>query len=237
MRLLMIEDDVQLSEAVAVSLAAEGYEVDLCHNGADADFYYKKQIYDAVLLDRLLPGKDGIEILNDMRKRGIEVPVIMITALGDVDSRVGGLDAGADDYLTKPFSVSELQARLRAVFRRPRKMENAGKLCVGDTTLSTGTLQLTCGGETVTLSKKEAAFLEFFFCNPGQILERGQILSRVWGTDKFVEDGSVDTYIHFVRRRLSAVGSGLAIKNIHGIGYRLERSEAGEGNRDERIKK
>lgn len=222
MRLLIIEDDIELSEAVAVSLTAEGYEVDLCHSGADADFYYKKQIYDAVLLDRLLPGKDGLEILNEMRREGIQVPVIMITALGDVDSRIGGLDAGADDYLTKPFSVSELQARLRALFRRPRKMENARELSVGNTTLRMGALQLESCQGMVTLSKKEAAFLEFFFCNPGQILEREQILNRVWGTEKFVEDGNVDTYIHFVRRRLSAIGSDLAIKNIHGIGYRLE---------------
>jgi len=237
MRLLIIEDDAALSEAVAVSLAAEGYEVDLCYSGEDADYYYKKQIYDAVLLDRLLPGKNGIEILNDMRKDGIQVPVIMITALGDVDSRIGGLDAGADDYLTKPFSTSELQARLRALLRRPRKMENARRLRVGNTSLHMESLQLEGSQGAVTLSKKEAAFLEFFFYNPGQILQREQILNRVWGTEKFVEDGNVDTYIHFVRRRLSAVGSDLVIKNIHGVGYRLESTGAGEEIGNEQIKK
>lgn len=222
MRLLIIEDDVELSEAVAVSLRAEGYQVDLCHSGADAAFYYEKQIYDAVLLDRMLPEKDGIRILNDMRQAGYEVPVIMITALGDVDDKIDGLDAGADDYLSKPFSVSELQARLRALFRRPRKIENGGSHRLGNTTLSMGQLQLEGSKGKVTLSKKEAAFLEFFFSNPGQILQREQILDRVWGTEKFVEDGSVDTYIHFVRRRLTAVGSDLSIKNVHGVGYRLE---------------
>ena len=161
MRLLIIEDDVELSEAVAVSLKAEGYQVDLCHSGADAAYYYEKNIYDAVLLDRMLPEKDGIEILNDMRTDGYEVPVIMITALGNVDDRIGGLDAGADDYLAKPFSVSELQARLRALFRRPRKMENAGNHSLGNTTLSMGRLQLESRQGCVTLSKKEAAFLEF----------------------------------------------------------------------------
>ncbi len=226
MRLLIIEDDVELSEAVAVSLKAEGYQVDLCHSGADAAYYYEKNIYDAVLLDRMLPEKDGIEILNDMRTDGYEVPVIMITVLGNVDDRIGGLDAGADDYLAKPFSVSELQARLRALFRRPRKMENAGNHSLGNTTLSMGRLQLESRQGCVTLSKKEAAFLEFFFRHPGQILQREQILVRVWGTDKFVEDGNVDTYIHFVRRRLSAVGSNLVIKNVHGVGYRLEELQA-----------
>lgn len=226
MRLLIIEDDVELSEAVAVSLKAEGYQVDLCHSGADAAYYYEKNIYDAVLLDRMLPEKDGIEILNDMRTDGYEVPVIMITALGNVDDRIGGLDAGADDYLAKPFSVSELQARLRALFRRPRKMENAGNHSLGNTTLSMGRLQLESRQGCVTLSKKEAAFLEFFFRHPGQILQREQILVRVWGTDKFVEYGNVDTYIHFVRRRLSAVGSNLVIKNVHGVGYRLEELQA-----------
>ena len=226
MRLLIIEDDVELSEAVAVSLKAEGYQVDLCHSGADAAYYYEKNIYDAVLLDRMLPEKDGIEILNDMRTDGYEVPVIMITALGNVDDRIGGLDAGADDYLAKPFSVSELQARLRALFRRPRKMENAGNHSLGNTTLSMGRLQLESRQGCVTLSKKEAAFLEFFFRHPGRILQREQILVRVWGTDKFVEDGNVDTYIHFVRRRLSAVGSNLVIKNVHGVGYRLEELQA-----------
>lgn len=222
MRLLIIEDDVELSEAVAVSLRAEGYQVDLCHSGADAAFYYEKQIYDAVLLDRMLPGKDGIRILNDMRKDGYEVPIIMLTALGAVDDRIGGLDAGADDYLSKPFSVSELQARLRALFRRPRKIGKAESHSLGNTTLSMGKLQLESDKGRVTLSKKEAAFLEFFFCNPDQILQREQILDRVWGTEKFVEDGNVDTYIHFVRRRLAAVESDLAIKNVHGVGYRLE---------------
>lgn len=226
MRLLIIEDDVELSEAVAVSLKAEGYQVDLCHSGADAAYYYEKNIYDAVLLDRMLPEKDGIEILNDMRHAGYEVPVIMITALGDVEARIGGLDAGADDYLAKPFSVSELQARLRALFRRPRKMENTGNHSLGNTTLSMGKLQLESDKGCVTISKKEAAFLEFFFCHPGQILQREQILDRVWGTDKFVEDGNVDTYIHFVRRRLSSVNSNLAIKNVHGVGYRLEAPQA-----------
>lgn len=222
MRLLIIEDDVELSEAVAVSLKAEGYQVDLCHSGADAAYYYEKQIYDAVLLDRMLPEKDGIEILSDMRQKGYEVSVIMITALGDVEARIGGLDAGADDYLSKPFSVSELQARLRALFRRPRKMENALRHSLGNTTLSMEKLQLESDKGCVTLSKKEAAFLEFFFCNPDQILQREQILDRVWGTENFVEDGNVDTYIHFVRRRLAAVNSNLAIKNVHGVGYRLE---------------
>lgn len=226
MRLLIIEDDVELSEAVAVSLRAEGYQVDLCHSGADAAFYYEKQIYDAVLLDRMLPGKDGIRILNDMRKDGYEVPVIMITALGDVDDRIGGLDAGADDYLSKPFSVSELQARLRALFRRPRKIGKAESHSLGNTTLSMGKLQLESDKGWVTLSKKEAAFLEFFFCNPDRILQREQILDRVWGTEKFVEDGNVDTYIHFVRRRLAAVSSDLVIKNVHGVGYRLETPQS-----------
>lgn len=222
MRLLIIEDDVQLSRAVAVSLKAEGYEVDLCLNGADAVFYYRQGIYDAILLDRMLPEKDGLEVLSDIRREGNQVPVIMITALGDVDSRIGGLDAGADDYLAKPFSVSELKARLRAVFRRPRKMENTRTHTLGNTTLNMGKLLLESDKGAVTLSKREASFLEFFFCNPGQILNREQILLRVWGMENNVEDGSVDTYIHFVRRRLRAVNSTLAIRNIHGVGYRLE---------------
>ena len=222
MRLLIIEDDVAFSEAVAASLKTEGYQVDLCHSGADAAFYYEKNIYDAVLLDWMLPERDGIEILHDMRRAGYEVPVIMITALSDVEARIDGLDAGADDYISKPFSILELQARLRALFRRPRKIENTKRHTLGNTTLSMGKLKLEGDKGCVTLSKKEAAFLEFFFCNPGQILEREQILLRVWGTDKFVEDGNVDTYIHFVRRRLLAVGSNLVIKNVHGVGYQLE---------------
>lgn len=227
MRLLMVEDDKQLREAVVFQLKADGYEIDACESGEDAE-YYMNFHYDAILLDRMLPGMDGLEVLRRIRKRGISTPVILVTALGDLEERIQGLDSGADDYLTKPYAVDELKARLRALFRRPFQTISGDKLQVGDTILWNNEWKLGCKGKKTTLSKKENALLEYFFMNPDQILEREKILYRVWGADKFVEEGNVDTYIHFIRRRLVSVESDVQIKSVHGIGYRLIKKDESE---------
>lgn len=224
MKLLLIEDDKDLRELVALQLRQEGYETDGCGDGEEGIYYAENTEYAVILLDRLLPSLEGTEVLRRLRKKGIMTPVIMVTALDGVHDRVNGLDAGADDYLVKPFEMEELFARIRAVLRRPRAFSENKKLVFGDLVYEPAELKLSCGEKEKRLSKKEGALMEFFMQNSGQVLQREQILSRVWGIDSEVEDGNVDNYIYFLRRRLKALESTVAIKTIHGIGYRMEEN-------------
>lgn len=231
MRLLLIEDDEELCEAVALHLKKEGYELDICHNGDDAAYYISSVTYDVVILDRMLPGVDGLTLLQKIRSQGNTIPVIMVTAMNGIYDRIDGLDGGADDYLVKPFVVEELLARIRALLRRPRKIENAAVLNYADIELNINTVVASCGNKSVSLSKREGALLEYFLMHKEQILTREQILSRVWGMDNFVEDGNIDNYIFLIRRRLKALETQVSIKTVHGIGYRLENKEYAEFNK------
>jgi DNA-binding response OmpR family regulator len=222
MRLLLIEDDVELCEAVSLHLKKEGYELDICHNGEDADYYISNTTYDVIILDWMLPGVDGLTILQNIRSCMINTPVIMVTAMNGINDRIDGLDNGADDYLVKPYIVEELQARIRALLRRPRQIESIDILHYKDLDFHTNTLIASCRSKNSSLTKKEGALLDYFLRNKEQILTREQILSRVWGMDSFVDDGNIDNYIFFVRRRLKAIDTKVCIKTIHGVGYRLE---------------
>lgn len=224
MKLLLIEDDKELRELMALQLKKAGYETDGCGDGEEGIYYAGHTEYDVILLDRMLPSLEGTEVLRRLRKKGNMTPVIMVTALDGVHDRVNGLDAGADDYLVKPFEMEELFARIRAVLRRPRTFSENTKLTFGDLTYEPSELILSCGEKEKKLSRKEGALMEFFIQNGGQVLSREQILSRVWGIDSQVEDGNVDNYIYFLRRRLKALASLVAIKTIHGIGYRMEEN-------------
>jgi two-component system OmpR family response regulator len=225
MRLLLVEDDKELCDAVAVHIKKEGYTLDVCSRGDDAFYYIENYSHDVIILDRMLPGLDGLSILKKIRERRITTPVIMVTALNGIHDRVEGLDGGADDYLVKPFDAAELLARIRALLRRPRKLENAEMLRYKDIKLDTNTYIVSSKLEKLSLSKKEGALLEFFLMHKESILTREQILSRVWGKDNFVEDGNIDNYIFLLRRRLKALNTTVIIKTIHGIGYRLENKE------------
>lgn len=222
MRILVIEDDKDLCEAVGYQLEKEGYRVDICHNGEDALYFALQQSHDIMILDRMLPGIDGLTILQAVRRKGIATPVIMVTAMNGINDRIDGLDTGADDYLVKPFAMEELLARIRALARRPQAIQDTNKLTFGNTTLELGKQILKGDRETCSLSKKETDLMEFFMRNKTQILSRDAILSHVWGPNSFVEDGNIDNYIHFLRRRLKTIQSTLQIKTIHSVGYRLE---------------
>lgn len=221
MNILMVEDDADLSNVVVSQLQKEGYVTDVCANGNDVALFLKNGEYDLLLLDRMLPGKDGIQVLRELRSRENTIPVIFITALGEIEDRIEGLDAGADDYLTKPYDIEELKARIRAIARRPQKMEDNHEFAVGSTILDMSRYILRNGEKEISLSKREALLCLLLFRNIGQVLEREKILRKVWGMDNFVEESNVDTYIHFVRRRLKEVESPLVIKSIHGVGYCL----------------
>ena len=196
--------------------------MDACRDGEEALYYIQQNLYDLILLDRMLPLLDGTEVLKTMRRSHNSTPVILITALGTLDDKVTGLDLGADDYLVKPFAFKELMARIRCVARRPRKMEEADKISFGDITYrpEENTLSGTAG--TCSISKREGDLLEAFLRNPGQSLSRTLLLTKVWGLDSDVEEGNLDNYIHFLRRRLKAVGSKVAIRTIRGVGYQIE---------------
>lgn len=222
MRVLLIEDDQDLCAAVAEGLAAAGYAVDQCHDGQDGLYYLCENIYDVCLLDRMLPGIDGLTVLQRARARGCATPVLMLTALGRVTDRVDGLEAGADDYLVKPFDMRELLARLRALCRRPSAVEPADALCCGNLTLLPSELTLRGPSATVSLSKKECELLEVLLRNPGKLLSREVLLGRVWGADNDVTDASLDSYIHFVRRRLKLVDADHRVMTVRGFGYKLE---------------
>lgn len=222
MRILMVDDDVKLCEAVSCQLEREGFTVDVCHDGDDALRWIRQQAHDLILLDRMLPTVSGASVLRRMRADGMQTPVLVVTALGTVDDRVAGLDAGADDYLLKPFDMKELLARIRAMGRRPRAWEGAARLKLGDLSFDPDQRILTGSGGDCSLSRREAGLMEAFLRNPNQTLTRAILLAKVWGPDAPVEDGNLDNYIYFIRRRLAQVGSSLEVRTIRSVGYRLE---------------
>jgi DNA-binding response OmpR family regulator len=222
MRILIIEDDIKLCQTMKKQLETASYTVDTCYTGDDSLYYVSKQLYDLIIMDRMLPNLDGLSIIQIMRKRGITTPVIMVTALVGINDKIDGLDAGADDYLAKPFSIEELFARIRALLRRPQTLQNFNQLIFSNMKLDLNSRILSTEAMNCELSKKECDLLEFFIKNKGQILERELILSRVWGPDAFASDGNLDNYISFLRRRLTSLACKAQIKTIYGIGYRLE---------------
>lgn len=226
MRILLVEDDQTLCDIVCLQLQNQGYTVDCCYNGEDGLHFIKEQVYDLIILDRMLPSLDGIHVLKAMRLLHITTPVIMVTALNSIGDKVTGLDAGADDYLAKPFAIEELLARIRALSRRPIDLVTSNQLIFGDTTFDLSTLTLTGPKATCSLSKKEAQLFEAFFKQPETPLPRNFLLSRVWGPSAEVEEGNLDNYMHFVRRRLRTVGSKAEIKTLRGVGYSLELCHA-----------
>lgn len=222
MRILLIEDDRELCYSLSFQLENAGYIVDTCEDGADASYYTNQKIYDLILLDCMLPHIDGLTILKKLRASGDSTPVIFLTALGELDNKINGLEAGADDYLVKPFAFEELVARIRCINRRPRQWKETEVLSLGDITYSNTKNILTGPLGSCTLSKKEGALMDFLMQNHTQILPRMTLLTKVWGPDAEVEEGNLDNYMYFIRRRLKSVGSTIKIKTIRGIGYQLE---------------
>ncbi|MBD5394568.1 MAG: response regulator transcription factor [Lachnospiraceae bacterium] len=222
MRILLAEDDMQLNNTLTYQLETAGFLVDSCLDGEDALFYGEQNIYDIILLDRMLPHMEGTDILTSLRQKAISTPIILITALGTLADKVTGLDLGADDYLVKPFEFEELLARIRCVTRRPHTLTDYDVLTVSDITWNAAEGVLKGPAGSCTLSKKEAALMETFLRSKGQTLPRNTLLLKVWGPDSNVEEGNLDNYIHFLRRRLLITGSKLKINTIRGVGYSLQ---------------
>lgn len=224
MRILLAEDDEQLNKTLTYQLEAAGFTVDSCFDGEEAAFYGEQNIYDVILLDRMLPHMEGTDVLTSLRKQGITVPIILITALGTLTDKITGLDLGADDYLVKPFAFEELLARIRCVTRRPHSLTENNSLTYFDITFRMTENLLIGPKESCTLSRKEGELLEIFLRCGKQTLKRSILLLKVWGPDSDVEEGNLDNYIHFLRRRLQITGSRLQIKTVRGVGYRLQES-------------
>lgn len=224
MRILLVEDDAHLNHNLTYYLSQEGYTVDSCFDGEEALFYCSEQQPDLILLDRMLPLLSGTEVLKTIRAQGNNVPVLMLTAMGTLNDRIEGLDLGADDYLVKPFAMEELGARIRSLLRRSTQTASLTKdaLCFLDLTLYPQINELSASSGTVTLSRRESALLEVFLRNPEQTLSRGQLLSKVWGMEGEVEEGNLDNYIFFLRRRLKGLKSKAVITTLRGVGYRME---------------
>ena len=222
MKILVIEDDRDLCRLICRSLVQSGHEADSCHTGTDGLFYARQQTYDVIILDRMLPELDGLSVLEALRRQGLHTPVILATALDGLHDRIDGLDAGADDYLVKPFAVEELMARIRAVTRRPGNLQITPEIKAFGLCLDPDSRRLAWGETQVSLSKKESALLGYFMKNPGRTLPRAMILSYVWGSDWEGEEGNLDNYVYFVRRRLKVLKVPVRLATVHGVGYRLE---------------
>lgn len=225
MRILLVEDDKNLNHTLKYQLEKSGFTVDNCYDGEEALYYISQNIHDVLLLDRMLPLINGTEVLKQIRSSGNSIPVILITAMGSLQDKITGLDTGADDYLVKPFEFEELLARIRSVTRRPHVMNADDAFNFGDISLSINDSKLTGPVSSCSLSKKESELFEIFFRNPEQTLTRETLLTKVWGIETDVENGNLDNYIHFLRRRLKTVGSLVHIQTVRGIGYCLKLSE------------
>lgn len=222
MRILIVDDDADLCYSLSYKLKKDGFNVDLCHDGKDALRIINQNAHDLILLDRMLPSISGTKLLSIIREKGITIPVIMVTALGETNEKVQGLDSGADDYIVKPVIFEELMARIRSISRRPRQWDDALSITCEDVTFDCQSKVLSAHDISCCLSRREGDLMEVFLKNPNRILPRIVILTNVWGADAEIEDGNLDNYIHFLRRRLKAVNSCLSIKTIRGIGYCLE---------------
>ncbi len=220
MRVLIVEDEVKMASLVRRGLAEEGHAADIAPSGADALWMAQAHPYDAIVLDVMLPGQDGFETCRQLRNAGVWAPVLMLTARDAVGDRVAGLDAGADDYLTKPFSFAELLARLRALVRRG-SVERPTELVVGDLRLDPGSRQVWRGESEVRLSPKEFALLETFMRRPGQALSRLQLLEHAWDFAYENRSNVIDVYVRYLREKIDRPFATTSLETVRGVGYRL----------------
>lgn len=221
MRILIIEDETALAEALTEILKQNGYLSDAVFSGTDGLEYIRTGIYDLILLDIMLPGMDGLSVLRTARKEKIYTPVILLTARSELSDIVSGLDAGSDDYLPKPFSSSELLARIRAVSRR-RGQYLEDILDFAGLSLDKSSMELSSGTNSIRLSLKEYQLMELFLRNPRQILSKNLIISKIWGLDTDADYNNVEVYISFLRQKLQALDSRAVLRTNRGAGYSLE---------------
>lgn len=221
MQILVVEDEKRLAEALAQILIEKKYMVDIANDGRDGLDYGLSGIYDVIILDVMLPKMDGFTVANELRKNKIDTPILMLTAKDQVSDKVKGLDAGADDYMTKPFSPDELLARIRALTRRQGEVV-IDDITFGDLTLNLSTCDLCCGTKSVHLNFKEFEIMKILMQNPGAVTTKDDLIVKVWGYDSNAVDNNVEVYISFLRKKIEFVSSTAQISSLRKIGYRLE---------------
>ena len=221
MRILIVEDEISLADAVAEILKKEQYFTDAVYDGKDGYDYAVSGIYDLILLDIMLPGMNGLDILKKLREQGISTPVMLLTARTEVNDKINGLDCGADDYLTKPFNKGELLARIRALTRRKGEIPT-NELTFGDVTLNQNTYELCCNKLSVKLGAKEFKMMQMLMFSPKSIVSKDEFIEKIWGYESEAEYNSIEVYISFLRKKLGAIKSDIRIKASRGIGYYLE---------------
>lgn len=219
MRILIVEDDISLNKIMVRRLKEAGYAVDSCFDGNDALDYLDSCDYDCVVLDWMLPGKDGITVIKEYRKEGKNTPILMLTAKDSIADRVEGLDCGADDYLTKPFAFDELMARIRVILRHNSVPSVNSNLKVGDLTMNIASHTVSRAGREINLTSKEYALLEFFLHNQGIVLSRSQIADHVWNYDFDFDSNVVDVYVRYLRNKIDKDFEYPLIHTIRGCGY------------------
>jgi heavy metal response regulator len=225
MRVLVVEDDLRILEFIRKGLEEEGHAVDVAHDGDEALDWPAVVDFDAIVLDIMLPGRDGIEVCRTLRTRGVRTPILMLTARDTVEDRVAGLDSGADDYLVKPFAFAELLARLRALLRREPVLLGT-TLEVADLSLDTATRQVSRAGQPVTLTNKEYALLEYLMRHPNQVLTRTMIAEHVWNFDFDTGTNVIDVHIRYLRRKIDDPHDLKLIQTVRGAGYRISADPA-----------
>jgi len=226
MRILVIEDNHRLSSSLAANLAHEGYSVDAAYDGQEGQDLAELTPYDLIILDILLPEKDGLQVCRDLRRRRIHTPILLLTARDSVADRVQGLDYGADDYLVKPFAMRELLARLRALLRRQSPYTN-GRLEMSDLVVDPATHTVKREGRSIELTPKEFALLEFLLYHPNQVVTRELIEQHIWNYDFESESNVIDVYVRRLRRKIDDPFATKLLTTVRGVGYRLQPPERG----------
>ncbi len=221
MRLLLAEDEKELSKALCAILKHNNFSVDAVYDGQDAFDYGLDENYDGIILDIMMPKMNGIEVLRKLRENGVSTPIIMLTAKSEVEDKIHGLDAGADDYLTKPFNMGELLARVRALTRRKSEF-SPNVISFGNVTLNRETFELSCGKEAVRLGNKEFQMMEMLISNSGRLISTEQFMERIWGYETEAEINVVWVYISYLRKKLLNLNADVEIKAVRGVGYTLE---------------
>lgn len=227
MRIMIAEDEEKLADALVQIFAKNKMTADAFGNGIDALDNALTGIYDVIVLDIMMPGMNGIEVLRKIRAEGMDTPVLMFTAKDEISDKVKGLDSGADDYLTKPFATEELLARVRALGRRSSAaIVNSDVITCGDLSLDTAAYELSCGKNSLKLGLKEFSIMELLMKNSGRVLSKETLITKIWGYDSDAEYNNVEVYISFLRKKLNFIKSNAAIKTVRGVGYTLEEDGA-----------
>ena len=221
MKILIAEDEISTAKALKLLLEKSKFSVDIVHNGIDAWSYIRSDSYDVIVLDIMMPGMSGLEVLSKIRTNNIKTPVLMLTAKAEIEDKVTGLESGADDYLTKPFATSELIARVKALGRRSEVYSDSVK-SLGNLTLDGNKYEMRVGNEALSLTNKEYQLMELFIQHPGFVFSTEHLMERIWGIDSESDIDVVWTHIGFVRKKLKSLGADVEIRTIRGAGYSLE---------------